>query len=335
MSRQARRATAHVLVVDDEQDVLDQLSKALGRFGYTATTATSGESALRQTRERKFDLVIADLCLDGISGIQLTQALSRMHPQMPVVLMTARGDIEAGRLALEAGVSDFVTKPLETESLPFIVENNLQRKRLEARRLSEERADVLFKAIKAIAAAIDARSDYTSSHSVRMANLCITIARELDFSQDALNALELAAYIHDIGKVGTPDSVLTKPGELSEDEWIDILKHPATGADFLAGIEELTEVAAIVRHHHEQFDGTGYPDGLKGDAIPISARILAAADAFQAMTSERPYRGAMSGAEALGELRKNAGTQFDPAVVEAVERVAHRFTEAGDEKRAA
>ncbi len=335
MSHGMRRATAHVLVVDDEQDVLDQLSEALGRFGYTAATATSGESALRLTREQRFDLVIADLCLEGVSGIQLTQALSRMHPQMPVVLMTTHGDIEAGRLALEAGVSDFITKPLELESLPFVVENNLQRKKLEARRLSEERADVLFKTIKAMAAAIDARSDHTSCHSVRMANLCIAIARELDFSQDVLNALELAAYIHDIGKIGTPDSVLTKPGELSEDEWVDILKHPATGADFLAGIEELTEVAAIVRHHHEQFDGTGYPDGLKGDAIPLSARVLAAADAFEAMTSERPYRSAMSGAKAMDELRKNAGTQFDPAVVAAVERVAGRFTEADDEKRAA
>ena len=335
MSRDPKRATAHVLVVDDEQDVLDQLSKALRGFGYTVSTATSGESALSLTRERRFDVVIADLCLERISGIQLTQALSRMHPQMPVVLMTAHGDVEAGRLALEAGVSDFVTKPVEPEALPFVVESNLQRKRLEARRLSEERADVLFKAIKAMAAAIDARSDYTSSHSVQMAYLCIAIARELDFNQDALNALELAAYIHDIGKIGTPDSVLSKPEKLSDDEWVDILKHPATGADFLAGIEELTEVAAIVRHHHEQFDGTGYPDGLKGDAIPLSARILAVADAFEAMTSERPYRSPMSRADALDELRKNAGTQFDPAAVAALECVAESFMEVGGEKKAA
>ena len=324
MSQDAVHSTAHVMVVDDDLDVLALLSDALAGFGYLVSSATSGEQALDLAKEKKFDLVLCDLRLQGMNGIVLTRALCRMHPQVPVVLLTAYGDIEASKQALDAGASDFVTKPLELTTLPFILENNLQRKKIEARRLSEERAEVLFKAIKALAAAIDAKSHFTGSHSARMAELCIEIGVELGLAQEKLNTLELAAHIHDVGKIGTPDSVLGKPGRLSDDEWVDILKHPATGADFLAGIEELSEVAAVVRHHHEHMDGSGYPDGLKGEAIPFLARILAVADAFEAMTSDRPYRDAVSPHDAIAELRGNAAIQFDQDVVEAAVIVIER-----------
>ena len=168
-----------------------------------------------------------------------------------------------------------------------------------------------------------------------MADLCLEIGREMRLSEERLNTLELAAHIHDVGKIGTPDSVLSKPGKLSDEEWADILKHPAMGADFLAGIDELAEVASIVRHHHEHVDGTGYPDGLKGDAIPPLARIMAVADAFEAMTSERPYRGGISSEEALEELRICAGAQFDSEVVDAMIRVAERMGFGEEMKRAA
>ena len=335
MSQEASYSTAQVMVVDDEPDVLDLLRDGLASFGYQVSTATNGEEALELARERKFDLALCGTRLRGINGMQLTATLSRMHPQMPVIHITAEGDVEAGRQALEAGASDFVAKPLETTSLPFILEDNLQRKRLEARRLSEERADVLFKALKVIAAAIDAKSHYASSHSARMADLSVAIGTELDLSQDRLNTLELAAHIHDVGKIGTPDSVLDKPGKLSDDEWVDIVKHPAVGSDFLAGTDELSEVASAIRHHHEHLDGSGYPDGLKADAIPFLARILAVADAFEAMTSDRPYRPAISQEEALGELCKHAGTQFDRAVVETAVRVAKSASAGDSEKRAA
>lgn len=335
MSQDAVHPTAHVLVVDDDSDVLALLSDALTSFGYRVSPATTGEQALNLAREKKFDLILCDLRLQGMNGIVLTRAFCRMHPQVPVVLLTAYGDIEASRQALDAGASDFVTKPLELTTLPFILENNLQRKKIEARRLSEERAEVLFKAIKALAAAIDAKSEFTGAHSARMAELCVEIGVELGVSQEDLNTLELAAHIHDVGKIGTPDAVLSKPGRLSDDEWVDILKHPATGADFLAGIEELSEVAAVVRHHHEHMDGSGYPDGLKNEAIPFLARILAVADAFEAMTSDRPYREAVSVPDAVAELRMNAGIQFDPVVVEAAVVVIERHYGTLYEKKAA
>lgn len=335
MLREVNEPDTSVMVVDDEPEILDTLYNALSGYGYHVTVASSGEQALNLARESRFDVVLCDLYMQPMGGMQLTAALCRMHPQMPVVLITAYGDVEASKQALHVGAADFVTKPLDITTLPFILENNVQRKRLEAQRLSDERADVLFKAIKALAAAIDAKSHYTGSHSARMADLCVEIGRELGLSQDCLNALELAAHIHDVGKIGTPDHVLSKPGKLSDDEWVDILKHPGMGADFLSGIEELSEVASAVRHHHEHIDGSGYPDGLRGDAIPLLARVLAVADAYEAMTSDRPYRQAISPAEATQELQANAGTQFDPVVVTAAVRVIGRMDLDVNEKRAA
>jgi putative two-component system response regulator len=324
-----------VLVVDDELDTLKSLSDALTSHGYAVTTAHSAELALEIAKERGFELVLCDLYLDGMTGVQFTQAVCRIHPQMPIVVVTAWGDIEASRQALEAGASDFVTKPIEFANLPFILENNLQRKRIEQRRFSEQRADVLFKAIKALAAAIDAKSHYTGRHSAHMAELCLEIGHELKLPPERMMSLELAAHIHDVGKIGTPDAVLAKPGRLTPDEWQEILQHPGMGADFLSEIEELAEVASIVRHHHERVDGSGYPDGLRGDAIPFLSRILAVADAFEAMTSDRPYRGAASWDEALRELQTHAGTQFDAAVVDAAARVIRRALGDWEQERAA
>jgi len=325
----------HVLVVDDEPDALSSLSDALTSHGYEVTSADSAEAALEAAKECRFDLVLCDLYLDGMSGVQFTQTVCRMHPQMPVVVITAWGDIEASRQALEAGASDFVTKPIEFANLPFILENNLQRKRIEQRRFSEQRADVLFKAIKALAAAVDAKSHFTGRHSAHMAEFCLEIGHELRLSEERMGVLELAAHIHDVGKIGTPDAVLAKPGKLTPDEWQDILQHPGMGADFLSEIEELAEVASVVRHHHERVDGSGYPDGLRGDGIPFLSRILAVADAFEAMTSDRPYRAAASWEEALRELEIHAGTQFDADVVDAAALVIRRALGTWEQEKAA
>ncbi|MHB9037560.1 MAG: HD-GYP domain-containing protein [Armatimonadota bacterium] len=335
MSYKGKLSSAHVLVVDDDSDILKLLSDALKSYDYAVSTAGDADTAIELVKTRAYDLILCDLYLRGVTGLQFAKTVCRIHPHMPVVMITAFGDVDAARDALSAGASDFVTKPITLLELPIILENNLQRKKIEAKRLSEERADVLFKAIKALAAAIDAKSHYTGCHSARMAELCLAIGSEMGLSEDRLNTLELAAHIHDVGKIGTPDSVLSKEGKLSDDEWVDILKHPGMGADFLAGIDELAEVASIVRHHHEHINGSGYPDGLKGDAIPLLARVLSAADAYEAMTSDRPYRAAISQHDALNELRKNSGTQFDPDVVQAAVRVIERMGVEEDRKKAA
>ena len=327
-------SSAHILVIDDDPETVEMLSEELVSYKYKVSVATDAQTALEMIKSHNYDLILCDLYLQGITGLQLTKSISRIHPHIPILMITAFGDIAAAREALAAGASDFIAKPVELLKLPIILENNLQRKKIEAKRLSEERADVLFKALKALAAAIDAKSNYTGCRSAHMAGLCLEIGQEMGFSEDRLNTLELAAYIHDVGKINTPDTVLAKNGKLSDDEWVDILKHPGLGADFLSGIDELAEVASIVRHHHEHVDGSGYPDGLKGEAIPLLARVLCVADSFEAMISDRPYRPALSYHVALDELKKNSGTQFDPDVIEATVRVIEKII-ADDHREAA
>jgi putative two-component system response regulator len=324
-----------VLVVDDDLETLNSIKNTLASNGYDVTCASSGMDALEAAKQCEYDIVLCDLYLQGITGLEVTQSISRIHPHIPIVVITSWDDIETSRQALEAGASDFLTKPIEYSSLPFILENNMQRKRIEQRRLSEQRANVLFKAIKAIAAAIDAKSQYTGRHSAHMAELCLEIGQELHLSEERMATLELAAHVHDVGKLVTPEEVLDKPGKLTPEEWHKVLEHPCIGAEFLSQVEELAEVASIIRHHHERYDGTGYPDGLRGDGIPFLSRILAVADALEAMTSDRPYRPAISWSEALEEIQRHSGTQFDPVVVEAATRVVNRALGKLGQERAA
>lgn len=327
------RTTTHILLIEDQPNALETLTRELTSQGYDVTTAASAIYALNLARERQIDISLCDMDVAGVNGLQFTQSILKIHPQMPIVLLIDSGDFDSGRRALEAGASDFVTKPVDMANLRFVLESSLQRKKIEVQRLSEQRAEVLFKAIKGLAAAVDAKSNCSDHHTARTAELCLEIGAELGISDEEMNTLELAAHVHDLGKIGIPDEVLSKPGKLTDDEWVDILRHPSLSAGFLSGIDELAEVASVVRHHHERMDGSGYPDGFKGDAIPFLSRILAVADAFEAMTSPRPYRTAVSWDEALDELRANAGTQFDPDVVYAAEIVVQRAT--GDLQRKA
>jgi putative two-component system response regulator len=270
-----------------------------------------------------------------MTGHHFARAVVRMHPQIPVVILAAWNDPESRRQCLESGASDVLTKPLDLSKLPGVVEDNLRRRKLDQKRLSTERAEVFFTAIKAIAGAIDAKSSYAGPHTDRVVELSLKIAAELRLPEEEICALELAAYTRDIGKIDTPDAVLTKPGALSEVEWVDVLKHPSAGASYFDGMPELSYVASIIRHHHERVDGSGYPDGIKGEAIPLGSRILCSADAFEAMTSDRPYKAAVPWDAAIDELRANVGTQFDAAVVEAAARVLEQSYGRQAEERAA
>lgn len=188
-------------------------------------------------------------------------------------------------------------------------------------RLAEKLQDSYDATLDALAAALDARDRETQGHSQRVTALTLTIAREMKVSHEQLQQIRWGALLHDVGKIGIPDHILRKPGELNDEEWVLMRRHPQIGYDILKGISFLQPALSIVLHHHERFDGKGYPQGLKGESIPLSARIFAVADTFDAMTNDRLYRRACPQAEAVTEIRNLAGQQFDPAVVQAFERV--------------
>ncbi len=316
-----------LLVVDDMEAMRMALVQCLHLSGYEVVSAASGGEALELLRTQRFDLLLTDQAMPGLSGLELTEAVSRMHPHMPVVLLTGHTDVELARDSLQRGASDFVTKPVNIRELPILVERNLTRRRLEVARLQEREAQVLFAAIKALASAVDAKDRYTARHSRVVTRLALLLADAIHLASEERYVLELSAWMHDVGKIGVPDSILTKPGSLTEEEFTVMKAHPVKGGEIVGEIEELGRVADVIRHHHERVDGHGYPDGLRGEAIPLASRIILIADAFEAMTADRSYRHGLDREAALRELREHSGTQFDTELVSAFVKMVQSHSE--------
>ena len=315
MSEPTRSSPSRLLIVDDMEAMRLALTKCLQLSGYQVRSVSSGEEALELLRSQRFDLLLTDQSMPGLSGLELTDAVARMHPDMPIVVLTGHTDVELARDSLRCGASDFVTKPVNVHELPILVERNLTRRRLEVARLREREGQVLFEALKALASAVDAKDRYTARHSRQVTRLAMLLADAIGLSSEERYLLELSAGMHDVGKIGVPDSILTKPTSLTGDEFAIVKLHPVKGGEIVGEIVELTRVADVIRHHHERMDGSGYPDGLKGEAIPLASRIILISDAFEAMTADRSYRRGLGRDIALRELRDHSGTQFDPELV--------------------
>jgi putative two-component system response regulator len=300
-----------LLIVDDMEAMRLALEDSLRFQGYDVVSVASGEEALELLHSEQFDLLLTDQAMPGLSGIELAEVTARIHPDMPIVLLTGHTDVELAKASLQRGASDFVTKPVNIHELPIVIERNLTRQRLLVARLKEREAQVLLEALKALASAVDAKDPYTARHSMRVTRLSLILADALGVSADEKYVLELSAWMHDVGKIGVPDHILTKGSALTKAEFEIMKMHAPKGH-----IEELTRVADVIRHHHERLDGRGYPDGLRGAAIPLLSRVILIADAFEAMTSDRSYRPCGGRPRALEELRRHVGTQFDPELVD-------------------
>lgn len=305
-----------MLVVSSDVEQAHTLVDGLKDYEWSGHIESSAEDALCALRTSSFDAVIADMKLPEMSGAQLVQAAFRMHPQLIALVMVGQGESVLARSATASGVCELISRDASMEFVIMAMERLMGRREAARKALWQHTRDVLLNLLKSIAAAIDAKSEYAAMHSRRVAQICVQVTPYMELTEYEAKTLELAAHVHDFGKIGTPDDVLTKPGRLNDEEWVDVLKHPAFGSIIFAEIEELADVAAAIRHHHEHYDGSGYPDGLVGDAVPKLAKILAVADAYEAMTSLRPYRPALSHNDALYELQMNAGSQFDPWVVD-------------------
>ena len=312
MSEPTQRSRSRLLVVDDVEAMRLTLTTCLQLSGYQVHSASSGGEALELLRSQPFDLLLTDQSMPGLSGLELTDAVARMHPDMPIVVLTGHTDVELAKDSLRRGASDFVTKPVNARELPI---------------LREREGQVLFEALKALASAVDAKDRHTARHSRQVTRLALLLADAIGLSSEERYQLELSAWMHDVGKIGVPDSILSKPTALTEDEFAIVKLHPVKGGEIVGEIVELTRVADVIRHHHERIDGTGYPDGLKGEAIPLASRIILISDAFEAMTADRSYRRGLGREIALRELRDHSGTQFDPELVKVFIRMVAQVPE--------
>jgi response regulator RpfG family c-di-GMP phosphodiesterase len=316
MSSPSFQRAFRLLIVDDMEAMRMALEDALRFQGYDVVSVTSAEEALELLRSEQFDLLLTDQAMPGLSGIELAEVTARIHPDMPIVLLTGHTDVELAKASLQRGASDFVTKPVNIRELPIVIERNLTRQRVLVARLKERAAQVLFDALKALASAVDAKDPYTARHSMRVTRLCMILADGLGLATDDKYVLELSAWMHDVGKIGVPDHILTKGSPLTKAEFEIMKIHSPKGGEIVGQIEELTRVADVIRHHHERLDGRGYPDELRGEAIPLLSRVILIADSYEAMTSDRSYRPGVGRTRAFEELRRHAGTQFDPKLVD-------------------
>lgn len=305
-----------LLIVEDDPDMLVAFQDILEGSGYSVTTAANGKDALRLLQEIKPALIMSDITMPGMDGIELYRAV-RERPEgaaIPFIFLTARGTREDIFAAKALGVDDYITKPTTRHELLTAVRARLQR--------TDELMLIQLKAVlRAMANAIEARAGvYTLRHVEAVNAYAQSMALELGWDEYQLEALEFGAILHDVGKIGVPEKILSKNGPLDEEEWTEMRMHPVYGAHMIEGNPYLESALPLVLHHHERWDGGGYPHGLAGEDIPIGARMLAVADTFHAMTSDRAYRTAMSSEKAFEEILAQAGKQFDPQMVDVFER---------------
>jgi len=334
-----------ILVVDDDESISEIMSSMLSHAGFECHSVTSGQEAIAELQsDGNYALMLSDLAMEGMDGFALLDRIRRIHPQMPVVMVTAVHDISVALAAMRSGAYDYLLKPFERDQLLATVRRALENRRLKMENLAYQnkletlvsaRTELLQRALselegamrelersydvtlEALGDALDLKDAETEGHSKRVTAFTMAIARAMELPSERVRVIARGAFLHDVGKMAIPDAILRKPGRLTPEEQMRMREHALLGYQMLRRIRFLHEPAQIVYSHQERFDGSGYPRGLKGDQIPIGARIFAVADTFDAITSDRPYRAAQSIPAARREIQKHSGHQFDPNVVEA------------------
>ncbi len=338
----AKMPAERILIVDDEEAIREVVHSMLSMAGYQCRQAASGLEALAVLETEEFELMLSDLMMADLDGIGLLERAKERYPDMPVVMVTAVHDISVALAALRNGAYDYLLKPFEREQLLAATRRALENRRLkienrayqtnleslvasrtEALRLANQDLDLALKnlersydiTLEALGDALDLKDAETEGHSKRVTAFTIALARAMGLEQDKIRVIARGAFLHDIGKMAIPDAILRKPGPLTPDEVLIMREHCYRGYQMLRKIPFLMDAAEIVYAHQERWDGTGYPRGLKGEQIPLGARLFAIADTMDAITSDRPYRPAQSFGAAREEILRWSGRQFDPNLV--------------------
>jgi response regulator RpfG family c-di-GMP phosphodiesterase len=324
-----------VLIVDDERDIRTTLHAVFGSAGYECRTAPNGREAARLFEADHSPLTITDLKMPVMDGLQLLRHLKARDADAAVIMLTGAADLTTAVESLKQGASDFILKPVNLDQVLLAAERALERRQLVLERREhqalletrvaeatrdlaaalDELRETYQATLEALGSALATREVGTELHSRRVHAYSIALARAHGLAEPAIDALGRGVLLHDIGKIGISDTILLKPGPLTDEEWAVMRSHPEVGPQILERIPFLRDAIPVVYHHHERWDGTGYPLGLAGPAIPLGARIFALADAFDAMTFDRPYSKAIGMDEARERIREATGTHFDPDVV--------------------
>lgn len=335
---------ASVLVVDDEEPIRNALKKFLAQQQFTVYAAASGDEALSELRRHKIALMLCDIRMPGTSGIDLVPQAIEIEPDLAILMLTAVNDATSAALCMQRGAMDYLTKPIELADLGRAVQRALKRREMllenrelnrwlkeevttrtaELHRERQKLERISVATLEALVNALEAKDPYMRGHSARVADLAATIAAQLGLSDEEVEQVRVAGRLHDVGKIGTREAVLNKQGRLSPEEFEHVKQHVLIGSQILAPLPHLEHCIAIVRSHHERWDGTGYPDGFKGDEIPLGARIVGAAEVYDALYTSRPYQDKMTPEEAVTHMAELSGSVLDPKVYEALTAVVSR-----------
>jgi len=325
MARQQEK----LLIVDDEAPIRRVLRQRLSAEGYECREADSAEQALKTLAETPIALTILDIKMPGKSGIELLPEIKSDYPDTAVIMATAVSEVNIAVQCMKQGADDYICKPFNLEELSIAVQRALERRRLrleirEYQQYLEEKVEeqtgqirkIFLGAIEALVSALEAKDKYTGGHSRRVTEIALALGNELGLSPRDMEDLRWGSLLHDIGKIAVDPAIQNKPGKLTPDEYKHIMTHVHVGAEIVRPIAN-TKIVEMIEHHHDRYDGNGLNQVVAGDDIPLGARILAVADAFDAMMSDRPYRSAMSLTDIVEEIKRCAGTQFDPVIVAA------------------
>lgn len=334
----------HILVVDDEEMIRELLTSALQQENYICHLASNVDEAFTVLGTQRIDLVISDIMMPGRSGVDLLRDLKKIDPEIAVLMITGLSDMNTALECIHLGADDYLTKPFGISRVMLTVRNLIEKRCLaiekknyqvslefkvmeqteQLRRTMNELNDAYHNTLTALVKALDAREKEVGSHSERVMNYSALVADRLGMKGAELEKLAKGSLLHDIGKIGITDNILLKPGKLDDGEWLEMRKHPQVGYAILSEISFLKGPAEIILSHHERFDGSGYPKGLKGEQIPLGSRIFTMVDTLDAMTSDRPYRKALPFDAVISEIKRCSGTQFDPALAELFLSISRR-----------
>ncbi|MFO7168236.1 MAG: response regulator [Chloroflexota bacterium] len=303
---------ARILVVDDDPIIVHLLTRMLSRDGYQVISASDGVEALERVATHQPDLVLLDVTMPRLDGFAVCRRLKddESTALIPVTMLTGLDDQDHRRRGIEAGADDFLTKPIDQMALRARIRTQLRLKRLVDQ--LEHTENVIFM----LAQAVEAKDPYTEGHLQRISAYAEQLGLACGLTAEEVRAVRYGGLLHDIGKIGVRDSILLKPGPLTDAERAEMCRHPEIGARIVGQMRFAPEVAPIIRHHHERWDGRGYPDGLRETQVPFGARIISIVDSYDVMVNDRPYRRALSKEEALSRLLAGRGTQFDPEILD-------------------